>query len=71
MFLKGNDRMELEKKGFDNLVNKEQGELQKKTEQEDQVQPKPKEETPSCEHHDRTLGKENQEKHGIIILFCL
>lgn len=57
----------MEKKGFDNLVNKEQGELRKKPVEEDQVQSKPKEETPSCEHNDRTLGKDNQENHGTII----
>uniref|UniRef100_A0A8C4IEI0 ATP-binding cassette, sub-family A (ABC1), member 4a n=1 Tax=Dicentrarchus labrax TaxID=13489 RepID=A0A8C4IEI0_DICLA len=46
---------DLDKKGFDNLANKEQGEQQNKEEEENQDQEKPKtlDETASCEHHDQ------------------
>lgn len=69
--------MELDKKGFDNLANKEQGE---QTKEEDGIhdqenspeKTKGKEDPLSCEHHDQRerLGKENkpeknQEKDGI------
>ncbi|XP_005744934.1 retinal-specific phospholipid-transporting ATPase ABCA4a isoform X1 [Pundamilia nyererei] len=63
----GNTRMELDKKGFDNLANKEQGE---QTKEEDGIhdqenspeKTKGKEDPPSCEHHDQRerLGKENK-----------
>ncbi|XP_051796407.1 retinal-specific phospholipid-transporting ATPase ABCA4a [Acanthochromis polyacanthus] len=64
-------KTELDNKGFDNLANKEQGELQKKEEEENNGQDKPQtvENNPSCEHHDERerLGKpdeaeKNQEK---------
>ncbi|GLD55049.1 retinal-specific ATP-binding cassette transporter-like protein [Lates japonicus] len=57
-----NNKLELDKKGFDNLANKEQGEQQKKDEEENQEKPKTLEETTSCEHQDQRqrLGKENQ-----------
>ncbi|XP_044195655.1 retinal-specific phospholipid-transporting ATPase ABCA4a [Thunnus albacares] len=66
------NKLELDKKGFDNLANKEQGEQLKKDEEENQNeeknQEKPKilEETASCEHQDQRekLGQENQEKDG-------
>ncbi|XP_078147403.1 retinal-specific phospholipid-transporting ATPase ABCA4a isoform X1 [Centroberyx gerrardi] len=54
---------ELEKKGFDNLANKEQGEEEQNQNQEkNQEGPKPLEEPVSCEHQDerQRLGKENQ-----------
>lgn len=69
--------MELDKKGFDNLANKEQGE---QTKEEDGIhdqenspeKTKGIEDPPSCEHHDQRerLGKENepeknQERDGI------
>lgn len=69
--------MELDKKGFDNLANKEQGE---QTKEEDGIhdqenspeKTKGIEDPPSCQHHDQRerLGKENepeknQEKDGI------
>ncbi|KAM3593267.1 uncharacterized protein V6R79_008809 [Siganus canaliculatus] len=58
------DRVELEKKGFDNLVNKEQGEQQKKENEENQEQEKHAtvEETASCEHQDQRerLQREGQ-----------
>lgn len=73
--------MKLKKKSFDNLANKEQGELQKKAEGENQTQPKTEEDilkSSSCEHQDRMLGKENQtepeenlENHGIMSLSYL
>ncbi|KAM4533545.1 retinal-specific phospholipid-transporting ATPase ABCA4-like [Odontesthes bonariensis] len=60
----GNDKMESDKKGFDNLANKEQGEQPKKAEEEnvDQEQAGAKQDTPSCRHQDRRdlLGKGNQ-----------
>ncbi|XP_033494779.1 retinal-specific phospholipid-transporting ATPase ABCA4a isoform X1 [Epinephelus lanceolatus] len=60
----GNDRLGLDKKGFDNLANKEQGEQQKQEEEENQDQEKAKtlEETGSCEHQDQRerMEKENQ-----------
>ncbi|XP_028288502.1 retinal-specific phospholipid-transporting ATPase ABCA4a [Parambassis ranga] len=61
----GNNKMECDKKGFDNLANKEQGEQLKKGEEEenqDQEKPKPVEDTPSCEHQDQRerLESENQ-----------
>ncbi|XP_072234331.1 retinal-specific phospholipid-transporting ATPase ABCA4a [Leuresthes tenuis] len=60
----GNDKMESDRKGFDNLANKEQGEQQKKAEEEnvDKEQAGAKEDAPSCQHQDRRdlLGKENQ-----------
>lgn len=68
--------MDCDKKGFDNLANKEQGEQQKKGEEEenqDQEKPKPVEDTPSCEHQDQrerlgsqnqAEGEKNQEKDG-------
>ncbi|KAM9713003.1 retinal-specific phospholipid-transporting ATPase ABCA4a isoform 3-T3 [Menidia menidia] len=61
-------KLELDKKGFDNLANKEQGEQQKKAEEEenaDQKQADVKKDVPSCEHQDRRdlLGKENQTEH--------
>ncbi|XP_051267127.1 retinal-specific phospholipid-transporting ATPase ABCA4a isoform X3 [Dicentrarchus labrax] len=66
---------DLDKKGFDNLANKEQGEQQNKEEEENQDQEKPKtlDETASCEHHDQRErlekgsqdeAEENQEKDG-------
>ncbi|KAG7216739.1 hypothetical protein INR49_021122 [Caranx melampygus] len=54
-----NNTLELEKKGFDNLANKEPGEQQKKEEEENQGEennqekPKTLEKTPSCEHQDQ------------------
>lgn len=73
IFLKGNNKLELDKKGFDNLANKEQGEQQKKDEEENQEKPKSLEETTSCEHQDQrqrlgkeTQAKENQDKDGRI-----
>lgn len=47
--------MELEKKSFDNLTNKEQGDKKAGEEKADQVQPiaKEEEDIPSCEHHDQ------------------
>ncbi|KAE8280049.1 Retinal-specific ATP-binding cassette transporter [Larimichthys crocea] len=58
------NKLDLDKKGFDNLTNKEQGEQQKKEEEEDQDQGKPKtvEEMTSCEHQDQRerLEKESQ-----------
>lgn len=73
--------MKLKKKSFDNLANKEQGELQKKAEGGNQTQPKTEEDilkSSSCEHQDRMLGNENQtkpeenlENHGIMSLFYL
>ncbi|XP_041823569.1 retinal-specific phospholipid-transporting ATPase ABCA4-like [Melanotaenia boesemani] len=58
----GTDRLELDKKGFDSLANKEQGEQQKKAVEENQEQEKTIEDIPSCEHQDQRemLGKENQ-----------
>ncbi|XP_047424587.1 retinal-specific phospholipid-transporting ATPase ABCA4a isoform X2 [Mugil cephalus] len=60
----GNNKMELDKKGFDNLANKDQGEQQQKEEEETQEEEKAQtmEEPPSCEHQDRRerLGKEDQ-----------
>ncbi|KAM4718470.1 retinal-specific phospholipid-transporting ATPase ABCA4a isoform 3-T3 [Anableps anableps] len=51
----GNYKMELEKKGFDHLTNKEQGNKKGGDENSDQVQSqvKEKEDIPSCEHHDQ------------------
>ncbi|XP_027860620.1 retinal-specific phospholipid-transporting ATPase ABCA4a isoform X2 [Xiphophorus couchianus] len=51
----GNYKTELEKKGFDNLTNKEQGEKKAVGETAEQVEPqaKEKEDIPSCEHHDQ------------------
>ena len=80
-FPKGNDKMESDRKGFDNLANKEQGEQQKKAEEEnvDKEQAGAKEDVPSCQHQDRRdlLGKENQaeseknkEKDGIMAACC-
>ncbi|XP_027860619.1 retinal-specific phospholipid-transporting ATPase ABCA4a isoform X1 [Xiphophorus couchianus] len=64
----GNYKTELEKKGFDNLTNKEQGEKKAVGETAEQVEPqaKEKEDIPSCEHHDQreklshTEPKKNQ-----------
>ncbi|XP_044032286.1 retinal-specific phospholipid-transporting ATPase ABCA4a isoform X2 [Siniperca chuatsi] len=64
----GDNKLELDKKGFHNLANKEQGEQQKKEEEEDQDQekeqekPKTLEKTASCEHQDQRerLEKANQ-----------
>ncbi|XP_029955495.1 retinal-specific phospholipid-transporting ATPase ABCA4-like [Salarias fasciatus] len=59
-------KLEMDKKGFDNLVNKEQGEPQKKEEEEnpDQLKTKTAEDSvPSCEHVQReTSGQESQER---------
>ncbi|XP_037829220.1 retinal-specific phospholipid-transporting ATPase ABCA4a isoform X3 [Kryptolebias marmoratus] len=65
----GNDKMELETKGFDNLANKEQGELQKKSEEENQVQPETKEEIPSCEHLDGSPGTDKNQENDAERLF--
>ncbi|XP_053268090.1 retinal-specific phospholipid-transporting ATPase ABCA4 [Pleuronectes platessa] len=54
-----NNKRELDKKGFDNLVSKKQEEQQKK-EVESQEQEKPNEEANSCEHQRERPGKENQ-----------
>ncbi|XP_071341979.1 retinal-specific phospholipid-transporting ATPase ABCA4-like isoform X2 [Trachinotus anak] len=72
-----NSTLELNKKGFDNLENKEQGEQQKKEEEENQEQEinqeKTLEETTSCKHQakrerlgkdNQAMGQENQEKDG-------
>ncbi|XP_069369174.1 retinal-specific phospholipid-transporting ATPase ABCA4-like isoform X2 [Paralichthys olivaceus] len=55
------NELDLDKKGFDNLVSKKQEEQQKK-EKENQEQEKPKEEANSCEHQNQRerLGKETQ-----------
>ncbi|KAF0028277.1 hypothetical protein F2P81_019364 [Scophthalmus maximus] len=57
------NKLDLNKKGFDNLANKKQGEQQKKEEGENQEEEKNQEKTleenTSCEHQER-LGKENQ-----------
>ncbi len=62
-FSEGDNNLELGKKGFDNLANKDQGE-QQKIEEENQEQEKPQtqEETSSCEHQDQRerLEKESQ-----------
>lgn len=71
--------MALDKKGFDNLVNKEQAEQQTKEEdgthdqENNPEKPKAMEAPPSCEHQDQRerLGTENkpeqnQEKDGIM-----
>ncbi|XP_030254763.1 retinal-specific phospholipid-transporting ATPase ABCA4a isoform X2 [Sparus aurata] len=66
---------QFDKKGFDNLANKDQGEQQKKEEEENQDQEKPKsqEGSASCEHQDQrerleqespAEAEENQEKDG-------
>lgn len=68
LFSKGNYKTELEKKGFDNLTSKEQGEKKAVGETAEQVEPraKEKEDIPSCEHHDQreklshTEPKKNQ-----------
>lgn len=77
---KGQNKLDLDKKGFDNLTNKEQGEQQKKEEEENQDQGKPKtvEEMTSCEHQDQRerLEKESQseaeeskERDGILVTY--
>ncbi|XP_036935186.1 retinal-specific phospholipid-transporting ATPase ABCA4a isoform X1 [Acanthopagrus latus] len=66
---------QFDKKGFDNLANKDQGEQQKKEEEENQDEEKPKsqEGSASCEHQDQrerlekespAEAEENQEKDG-------
>ncbi|KAI9542852.1 Retinal-specific ATP-binding cassette transporter [Dissostichus eleginoides] len=63
----GDDKIHLDKKCFDNLANKEQGELQKQEENENQNQEEAKtqEETASCEHQENQAeAEENQEKEG-------
>lgn len=72
IFLKGNNKLELNKKGFDYLANNEKGEQQKKEQAEvqdegiNQEKAKTPEKTNSCEHPDqRAESKENQEKGGI------
>ncbi|KAF3836109.1 hypothetical protein F7725_028667 [Dissostichus mawsoni] len=63
----GDDKLHLDKKCFDNLANKEQGELQKQEENENQNQEEAKtqEETASCEHQENQAeAEENQEKEG-------
>ncbi|KAM6900621.1 retinal-specific phospholipid-transporting ATPase ABCA4a [Xenentodon cancila] len=58
----GIDKIELDRKGFDNLAKKEQAEVQKQEEENvEKEKSKAKEATPSCEHHDeRRRGKESQ-----------
>lgn len=67
----------MEKKGFDNLANKEQGEQQRREEEQNQGEENNQErlrtpEVPSCEHHDQRekLGKEAEEQDGIIAAYC-
>ncbi|CAN9506482.1 unnamed protein product [Ophioblennius macclurei] len=58
-------QLDSDKKGFDNLANKEQGEPQKKEEEENQEQLKSKitDNVPSCEHIQReTAGQESSQK---------
>ncbi|MED6237895.1 Retinal-specific ATP-binding cassette transporter [Ataeniobius toweri] len=63
----GNYKLELKKKGFDNLTNKEQGNKKAGEEIADQVEPqaKEKEGMPSCEHYDQreTFGQTEPEKN--------
>lgn len=75
IFLKGSNKLEVDKKGFDNLANNEQGEQQKKEKEEtqdlgqNQEKANTLEKTTSCEHPDQGAeaeGKENQEKDGIM-----
>lgn len=81
-FSKVDNKLELGKKGFDNLANKEQGEKPKTEEEENQEQEKPRtlEETASCEHHNererleresQAEAEENQENDGITHWFLL
>ncbi|XP_034068007.1 retinal-specific phospholipid-transporting ATPase ABCA4-like [Gymnodraco acuticeps] len=61
---------DLDKKSFDNMANKEQGELQKQEENENQSQEEAKtqEETTSCEHQENQAEAEgDQEKEGILV----
>ncbi|XP_047205481.1 retinal-specific phospholipid-transporting ATPase ABCA4a isoform X2 [Girardinichthys multiradiatus] len=63
----GNYKLELKKKGFDNLTNKEQGNKKAGEEIADQVEPQAmeKEGMPSCEHYDQreTFGQTEPEKN--------
>lgn len=76
--LKGNNKPELNKKGFDNLANNEKGEQKKKEQEEmldegkNQEKAKTPEKTTSCEHPDQRAeveSKENQEKDGIMAAY--
>ncbi|XP_015230454.1 PREDICTED: retinal-specific ATP-binding cassette transporter-like [Cyprinodon variegatus] len=69
----GNYKTELEKKGFDNLTNKEQGDKKAGEEIGDQVQlqANEKEDIPSCEHYDQreNLGQTEPEKKEEELFF--
>ncbi|KAF3703359.1 Retinal-specific ATP-binding cassette transporter [Channa argus] len=63
----GNNNLELDKKGFDNLASNKQEEQQKKEEEENQQ--KSPEKTSSCEHQNQRAemgGEENKEKDGQV-----
>lgn len=76
-FFFSKDNKGLDKKGFDNLANKEQGEQQKKHEEDiqneegNQEKPKTLEEPASCEHQDQRERLGNEEKDGIIVSFFI
>ncbi|KAK5624032.1 hypothetical protein CRENBAI_019908 [Crenichthys baileyi] len=63
----GNYKLDLKKKGFDNLTNKEQENKKAGEEIADQVEPqaKEKDDMPSCEHYDQreTFGQTEPEKN--------
>ncbi|XP_031735235.1 retinal-specific phospholipid-transporting ATPase ABCA4-like isoform X3 [Anarrhichthys ocellatus] len=70
-----NSKLEMNKKGFDNLTNKKQGEQQKQEvenqdQEKDREKPKTLEETVSCDHQDQgerlveNQAEENQIKDG-------
>lgn len=75
---KDNNKLPIDKKCFDNLRNKDEGEPQKQQEEEeeeeeegddenqDQEKTVTLEETPSCDHQDQGEGlEENQNKGGV------